>query len=177
MRRSIWNHRYTRNIDLSIETSWMWRVHNVFHASLWQYKENEVHEANQNLSSTKTNVWGKNHPKTLKTRMELPILHQVKRLSNHQGIMGTRGTIYRHWRAPRSVQASSLTMNRLTPEATSLLLLTNDVEELDWYFQDIFNQFRNLYCFLHNISCLFVDCPLEFLLFETQQLVSFLHCY
>ena len=50
----------------------------------------------------------------------------------------------------------------------------NDLEELDWYFQDMFNQFGNVYCFLDDINQLLIDYPLEFLLFEIQQLVSFL---
>ena len=65
-------------------------------------------------------------------------------------------------------------MNMSTPETASLLSLMNNVEELDWYFQDMFDQLGNLYCFFNNINHLLVDCPLEFLLFEIQQLVSFL---
>ena len=69
------------------------------------------------------------------------------------------------------------TMNMSTPETALLLSLTNDTEELDWYFQDVFDQFGNLYCFFEDINCLLVDCPLEFLLFEAQQLISFLCCH
>ena len=65
-------------------------------------------------------------------------------------------------------------MSSLTPETTSMLLLTDDVEELDWYFQDIFDQFGNVYCLFDDINHLLDDCPLEFLLFEVQQLISFL---
>ena len=65
-------------------------------------------------------------------------------------------------------------MNSLTPETASMLSLTNDMEKLDWYFQDIFNQFGNVYCLFNNINRLLDDCPLEFLLFEVQQLISFL---
>ena len=61
-----------------------------------------------------------------------------------------------------------------TPETASSLSLTNDLEELDWYFQDMFDQFGNVYCFLDDINQLLIDYPLEFLLFEIQQLVSFL---
>ena len=50
----------------------------------------------------------------------------------------------------------------------------NDLEELNWYFQDIFDQFRNVYSLFDDISQLLVDYPLEFLLLEIQQLVSFL---
>ena len=66
------------------------------------------------------------------------------------------------------------TMNMSTPETASLLSLMNNAEELDWYFQNMFDQLGNLYCFFNNINHLLVDCPLEFLLFEIQQLVSFL---
>ena len=52
--------------------------------------------------------------------------------------------------------------------------LTNDTEELDWYFQDMFDQLGKLYCLFDDINRLLVDCPLEFLLFEVQQLISFL---
>ena len=64
--------------------------------------------------------------------------------------------------------------NSLTPETASFLSLTNDLEELDWHFQDLFDQFRNVYGFLDDINQLLVDFPLEFLLFEIQLLVSFL---
>ena len=66
--------------------------------------------------------------------------------------------------------------NLLTPETTSSLSLTNDLEELDWYFQDLFDQFGNVYGLLEDINQLVVNCPLEFLLFEIQ-LVSFLQRY
>ena len=62
----------------------------------------------------------------------------------------------------------------LTPKTTPSLSLTNDLEELDWYFQDIFDQFGNVYCLLDDINQLLIDYPLEFLLFKIQQLVSFL---
>ena len=65
-------------------------------------------------------------------------------------------------------------MSSLTPETASMLSLTDDVEELDWYFQDIFDQFGNMYCLFDNINRLLNDCPLEFLLFKVQQLISFL---
>ena len=61
-----------------------------------------------------------------------------------------------------------------TPETTSSLSLTNDLEELDWYFQDMFDQFGNVYGLFDDINQLLVDYPLEFLLLEIQQLVSFL---
>ena len=67
-----------------------------------------------------------------------------------------------------------MTSNSPTPETASSLSLTNDLEELDWYFQDLFDQFGNVYGLLEDINQLMVDCPLEFLLFEIQQLVSFL---
>ena len=63
-------------------------------------------------------------------------------------------------------------MNSLTSETASTLSLMDDMEELDWYFQDIFDQFGNVYCLFNNINCLLDDCPLEFLLFEVQQLIS-----
>ena len=65
-------------------------------------------------------------------------------------------------------------MSSLTPETASMLSLTDDLEELDWYFEDMFNQFGNMYSLFNDINRLLVDCPLEFLLFKTQQLVSFL---
>ena len=68
----------------------------------------------------------------------------------------------------------SPTMNSLTPETASTLSLTDNMEELDWYFQDIFDQFGNMYCLFDDINRLLDDCPLEFLLFEVQQLISFL---
>ena len=64
-----------------------------------------------------------------------------------------------------------------TPETASSLSLTNDLKELNWYFQDMFDQFGNVYCFLDDINQLLIDYPLEFLLFEIQQLVSFLRCH
>ena len=65
-------------------------------------------------------------------------------------------------------------MNSSTLETASMLSLTDDLEELDWYFEDMFDQFGNMYCLFDDINRLLVDCPLEFLLFKTQQLVSFL---
>ena len=67
-----------------------------------------------------------------------------------------------------------MSSSSLTPETTSSLSLTNDLEELDWYFQDIFDQFGNMYGLFDDINQLLVDYPLEFLLLEIQQLVSFL---
>ena len=67
-----------------------------------------------------------------------------------------------------------MTPSSSTPGTASFLSLTNDLEELDWYFQDMFDQFGNVYCFLDDINQLLVDYPLEFLLFKIQQLVSFL---
>ena len=65
-------------------------------------------------------------------------------------------------------------MDSSTPDTASLLSLANNLDELDWHFQDLFNQFGNMYSFLDDINRLLVDCPLEFLIFETQQLVLFL---
>ena len=65
-------------------------------------------------------------------------------------------------------------MNSSTPETASMLSLTDNLEELNWYFKDMFDQFRNVYCLFDNINHLLINCPLEFLLFKTQQLVSFL---
>ena len=62
----------------------------------------------------------------------------------------------------------------MTPETASSSPLINKLEELDWYFQDLFDQFGNIYGLLEDINQLTVNCPLEFLLFEIQQLVSFL---
>ena len=65
-------------------------------------------------------------------------------------------------------------MNSSTPKTASMVSLTDDLEELDWRFEDIFDQFGNVYCLFSDINHLLVDCPLEFLLFKIQQLVSFL---
>ena len=70
-----------------------------------------------------------------------------------------------------------MSSSSLTPETTSSLSLTNDLEELNWYFQDIFDQFGNVYGLFDDINQLLVDYPLEFLLLEIQQLVSFLQCH
>ena len=64
-------------------------------------------------------------------------------------------------------------MNLLTRDCFHVIV-TDDMEKLDWYFQDIFDQFGNVYCLFNNINRLLDDCPLEFLLFEVQQLISFL---
>ena len=68
-------------------------------------------------------------------------------------------------------------MNLSTPETASMISLTDDLEELNWHFEDISDQFRNMYCLFNDINHLLVDCPLEFLLFKIQQLVSFLCCH
>ena len=65
-------------------------------------------------------------------------------------------------------------MNTSTSNTTSTLSLVDQLEELDWYFQDIFDQFRNMYELFDNINHLVEEYPLEFLLFEIQQLTSFL---
>ena len=65
-------------------------------------------------------------------------------------------------------------MNSLTPKTASVISLIDDLEELNLHFENIFDQFRNTYCLFDNINCLLANCPLEFLLFEIQQLVSFL---
>ena len=64
--------------------------------------------------------------------------------------------------------------NLSTPETTPSLSLTNDLEELNCYFQDMFDQFGNVYALFDNINQLLVNYPLEFLLLKIQQLVSFL---
>ena len=66
-------------------------------------------------------------------------------------------------------------MNPSTPKTASMVSLANDLEELDLHFEEIFDQFRNAYCLFDDINRLLTNCPLEFLLFEIQQLVSFLH--
>ena len=65
-------------------------------------------------------------------------------------------------------------MDSPTPDTVSLLSLSANLDELDWYFQELFDQFGNLYSFFDDINCLLVDCPLEFIVFETQHLISFL---
>ena len=66
------------------------------------------------------------------------------------------------------------TMNPLTPKTASMVSLADNLEELDLHFENIFDQFGNAYCLFNDINCLLANCPLEFLLFEIQQLVSFL---
>ena len=66
-------------------------------------------------------------------------------------------------------------MNPSTPKTASMVSLADDLEELDLHFEEIFDQFRNAYCLFDDINRLLTNCPLEFLLFEIQQLVSFLH--
>ena len=99
------------------------------------------------------------------------------RIPDHWSFMGTGGVLFKWWQHSRSAQTMSPAMNPLPPETASVLLLKNNMEELDWYFQDIFDQFGNMYCFLDDINRLLNECPLEFLLFETQQLISFLRCH
>ena len=53
-------------------------------------------------------------------------------------------------------------------------MLEQHLDELDWYFQELFDQFGNVYCCFDDINHLVSTHPLEFLLFEIQQLVSFL---
>ena len=96
------------------------------------------------------------------------------RISDHRGFMGTRGIFLERWRYSQPVQTTSPVMNSSTLETASVLSLTGDLEELDWYFQDMFDQFGNVYCLFDDINCLLINCPLKFLLLETQQLVSFL---
>ena len=92
------------------------------------------------------------------------------RISDHRGFVGTRGIFLKRRRYSQPVQTTSPVMNSSTPETASVLSLTGNLEELDWYFQDMFDQFGNMYCLFNDINRLLVDCPLEFLLFETQQL-------
>ena len=65
-------------------------------------------------------------------------------------------------------------MNLSTPKTASMVSLADDLEELDLHFEEIFNQFGKAYCLFDDINRLLANCPLEFLLFEIQQLVSFL---
>ena len=65
-------------------------------------------------------------------------------------------------------------MNPSTPKTASMVSLADDLEELDLHFEEIFDQFGNTYCLFDDINRLLTNCPLEFLLFEIQQLVSFL---
>ena len=65
-------------------------------------------------------------------------------------------------------------MNRPSIESTQVPTLEQHLDELDWYFQELFNQFGNVYCCFDDINHLVSTYPLEFLLFEIQQLVSFL---
>ena len=65
-------------------------------------------------------------------------------------------------------------MNPSTPKTAFMVSLVDDLEELDWCFEDIFDQFGIVYCLFSDINHLLVNCPLEFLLFKIQQLVSFL---
>ena len=65
-------------------------------------------------------------------------------------------------------------MDSSTPDTASVLSLSANLDELDWYFQELFDQFGNLYGFFDDINHLLANCPLEFLVFETQHLISFL---
>ena len=65
-------------------------------------------------------------------------------------------------------------MDSPTPDTASLLSLSANLDELDLYFQVLFDQLGNLYSFFDDINCLLADCPLEFIVFETQHFVSFL---
>ena len=160
-----------------------WRIHNVFHTSLLrQYKENDVYGTNYDRPPAKLDNEGQevyNVETILKHRRQgQGYQYYVKlegyRISDHRSLMGTRGILFeRRWHS-RSVQTMPPTMNSLTPETASTLSLTDNMEELDWYFQDIFNQFGNMYCLFNDINRLLNDCPLEFLLFKVQQLISFL---
>ena len=67
-----------------------------------------------------------------------------------------------------------ITYNASTSNTASTLSLVDQLEELDWYFQDIFDQFGNMYKLFDNINHLVEEYPLIFLLFEIQQLTSFL---
>ena len=125
-------------------------------------------------NSMTRSVQCRNDPEASKMRTGIPILCQMGRISDHRSLVGTRGILF-EWRWHSwSVQTTSPTMNLLTSETASPLSLTDDMEELDWFFQDIFDQFGNVYCLFDDINRLLDDCPLEFLLFEVQQLISFL---
>ena len=65
-------------------------------------------------------------------------------------------------------------MNTSSTESTQVPMLHIHLDELDWHFQELFDQFGNIYCCFKDINRLVATCPLEFLLFEIQQLVSFL---
>ena len=65
-------------------------------------------------------------------------------------------------------------MNSESHESTTCPSLHDCLEELDWHFQDIFDQFGNVYGLFDDINHLVASHPLEFLLFEIQQTVSFL---
>ena len=65
-------------------------------------------------------------------------------------------------------------MNKPSTESTRAPTLEQHLDELNWHFQELFDQLGNVYCCFDDINCLVSTCPLEFLLFEIQQLVSFL---
>ena len=66
-------------------------------------------------------------------------------------------------------------MNKESHETVTCPSLHDCLEELNWHFQDIFDQFGNVYGLLDDINHLIVSYLLEYLLFEIQQTVSFLH--
>ena len=66
-------------------------------------------------------------------------------------------------------------MNSESHESITCPSLHDCLEELDWHFQEIFDQFGNMYGLFDDINHLVASYPLEFLLFEIQQTVSFLH--
>ena len=159
-----------------------WKVHNVFHASLlWQYKEIEVYGANFDWPQLNSLAKKKSTRSKLSWNIEngdegtnTLSSGKVERIPDHWGIVGTWRDIYRRGELAWSVQALTSTMNRESHKTVTCPSLHDCLEELDWHFQDIFDQFRNVYGLLDDINCLIASYPLEFLLFEIQQTVSFL---
>ena len=80
------------------------------------------------------------------------------RISGHRGLVGTGRILFEQRRYSQSIQTTPPVMNLLTPKTASMLSLTDNLEELGWYFQDMFDQFGNVYCLFNDINRLLVDC-------------------
>ena len=65
-------------------------------------------------------------------------------------------------------------MNTPSIESTRVPSLHDHLDELDYHFQNLFDQFGNAYCCFDDINHLIATCPLEFLLIEIQHLILFL---
>lgn len=150
--RSIQNHRCDRTSNISIEITNSTANSQCFlclTAVMIQRKQSLQHKLQQTTSRTHQKwrgLWGWNHSEPPETRQGIPVLRQMARIPNHWSIVGTGKCVFGQQQTATTVQTTMPTMNNSTHETTSLLSLSNHLEEMDWYFQDLFNQFRNIYC-------------------------------